>query len=86
MGILFLKLISLKREFRIQDRKEIPTILKEYRKEYPFITKLLGEMILIEDPIQRSPFKDIKYHIMMTHNSIDKFSVNGEVLVPEKRN
>jgi len=76
LGIIILKLMTLKKEFPVSERSQIPKILKEYQKDYPFITKLLGEQMLVNNPNKRESFKEIRYYIMTYHFEIDQAPLN----------
>ena len=76
LGLVALKLMSMRESFKMTDRHEIQKILLEKKEEYPLITKILGEQMLIEKPEKRESSKNVRYFLLTVNFELAFSSYN----------
>lgn len=64
LGLILLKMMALKKDLPLTERKNIPKILESCKNTYPYMWKMVKDMMLIDNPEQRYQFKDLRYEIM----------------------
>ena len=64
LGLVVIKLMSMKENFPVKDRSKIQALLKEKANEYPLLIQILEKQMLAADPAMRQDAKNVKYYIL----------------------